>query len=115
MKITLNAKPLLVNRAWQGRRFSTPAKTRFERLMALSLPRVKVEGKPYYRVTYDFHLVYFKITDWDGCCKVLQDCIVKQGIITDDRFIIEARVRKFPAKQDRIEIEIEGTSLGNIC
>ncbi len=109
--ITLAVKPLSVNDAWQGRRFSTPAKAQYESVMRLLLPNVAVPG-PYYRIEYDFHLVHFKTTDWDNLCKVLQDCLVKKGIITDDRFIVDARVRKFPAKADKIVVRIEGCELG---
>lgn len=111
MTIQLPVKPLLTNAAWRGRRFSTPAKVKFENEMRYRLPKVFVPGAPFYRVVYQFHLVYFSITDWDGCVKVLQDCLVKRGIISDDRFIVDARVFKFPAKQDRIVIRIEGCAL----
>ncbi len=110
LTITLAVKPLSVNDAWQGRRFSTGAKTDYEAVMKLLLPKTTVAG-PYYRIEYDFHLVHFKTTDWDNLCKVLQDCLVKKGIITDDRHIIEARVRKFQAKADRIVVRIEGCEL----
>lgn len=109
--ITLPIKPLTVNQAWQGRRFSTPAKTAYEANLRLLLPKVAVVGAPYYRVEYDFHLRTFALSDWDNLCKVLQDCLVKRGIITDDRFIVDARVRKFPAKADRIVVRIEACKL----
>ena len=75
--------------------------------MRLALPKIVVPPGPYYRVSYEFHLRSFALTDWDNCVKVTQDCVVNRGIITDDRLIIEARVRKFPAKKDRIVVEIE--------
>jgi len=109
--ITLNMKPLLTNAAWRGRRFSTAAKKDFERRLQWSLPQVVVVGEPYYRVAYDFYLKYFATTDYDGCIKVLQDCLEKRGIISNDSKIIDARVRKFPAKKDRIVIRIEGCDL----
>lgn len=109
--VRLKIKPLLTNEAWQGRRFSTAAKKQFEKTMALLLPKVAVKRNPYYRVEYHFHLRYFAITDYDGCIKVMQDCLVKRGIIEDDRFIIDARIRKFPALHDQIEIFVEGTDL----
>ena len=70
------------------------------------LPRARCEGE-FYRIHYDFFLRNFLMTDWDNLIKVTQDCVVRQGIISDDRRIIEARVRKFKAPQDRIEIEIQ--------
>lgn len=106
--LVLNVKALSVNDAWQGRRFSTPAKKKYDLVLQMCLPQVHVAGGPYYRIEYDFHLVNFAMTDYDNCIKVTQDCLVKQGIITDDRFIVDARVRKYRAKQDRIVIRIEG-------
>jgi len=106
LNITLHVKPLSVNEAWQGRRFSTPAKKAYEAQMMIMLPRTAALG-PYYRIEYDFHLVHFATTDWDNLIKVTQDCLAKRGIITDDRHIIDARVRKFKALKDCIEIRIE--------
>lgn len=111
LTLTLHVKPLTVNRAWRGRHFSTAAKTQFEARMHYSLPNIAVVGKPYYRVEYDLHLKNFAAMDWDNCCKIFQDCLVKKGIISDDSKIIDARVRKFPAAQDRIVIRIEPTDL----
>ena len=113
ISFTLNVKPLSVNEAWQGRRFSTPAKKAYEQRLSLSLPNVAVDGKPYYRVTYDFFLVRFATTDWDNLCKVLGDCLVKKGIISEDRLIVKATVRKFPAKADKIVVSVEGCELEN--
>ena len=110
MKIALEIKPLSVNRAWQGRRFSTPEKKQYERVLALLLPRAVVPG-PYYRIDYKFYLVEFKLTDSQNLLKCLTDCLVKRGIIRDDRYIIEERIRKFPATKNRIEIEIESATL----
>lgn len=109
--LNLNLKPLSINDAFRGRHFPTTAKKVYEQLLRFSLPNVAVVGEPYYRVEYDFHLVRFSTTDWDNCVKVLQDCIVKRGIISDDRLIVDARVRKFPAKADRITVKIEGCSM----
>lgn len=111
LTITINRKPLSVNDAWQGRRFSTGAKTDYEAVMRLLLPKTAIPG-PYYRIEYDFHLVHFSTTDWDNLVKVSQDCLVNRGIITDDRHIIDARVRKFKAKVDKFVIRIQGCELG---
>jgi len=109
--LTLHIKPLTVNRAWRGRHFSTTAKKQFETRLHWSLPKVAVVGKPFYRVEYDLHLVNFAAMDWDNCCKVLQDCLVKKGIISNDAKIVDARVRKFPAKADKVVVRIEGCEL----
>lgn len=111
LTLTLHVKPLSINDATRGRHFPTAAKTEYEKRLHFSLPKVAVVGKPYYRVWYDFHLVRFSTTDWDNLPKVTQDCLVRKGIIKDDRLIIQGIVSKFPAAKDRIVIRIEGVSL----
>lgn len=111
LTLTLHVKPLSVNDATRGRHFPTAAKRDFETRMRWSLPNVAVVGKPYYRIAYDFHLKNFHLTDYDNCIKVTQDCLVKRGILTDDRLIVDARIRKFPAKADRIVVTVEGCDL----
>ena len=107
MRISLDIRPLSVNRAWQGRRYSTPEKKRYEAMVHSQLPSAKIPG-PYYRVDYKFFLIQFARTDQQNLLKCLTDCFVRRGIITDDRMIIDERIRKFPAAKDRIEVEIEG-------
>jgi Holliday junction resolvase RusA-like endonuclease len=107
LELTLHVKPLTINRAWRGRHFSTAAKEEFELRLRYSLPKVAVVGKPFYRVEYDLHLVSFKAMDWDNCIKVLQDCLVARGIISNDSLIVHATVRKYPAKKDRVVVRIE--------
>ncbi|MES2155416.1 MAG: RusA family crossover junction endodeoxyribonuclease [bacterium] len=109
--LTLHVKPLSTNAAWRGRHFPTAAKTEYETRLRLSLPKVAVVGKPYYRIGFDFYLKNFAQIDYDNCLKVTQDCLVKRGILTDDCKIIDARIRKFPAKADRIVIRLEGMEL----
>ncbi len=111
LTLTLHVKPLSINDATRGRHFPTAEKKAYEERLHWSLPKVAVVGKPYYRIEFDFHLRNFHLTDYDNCIKVTQDCLVKRGIITDDRLIIDAHQRKFPAKKDRIVIRIEPTDL----
>lgn len=111
LTLTLHVKPLSINDATRGRHFPTAAKNQYEERLRLSLPKVAVVGKPYYRVAYDFHLVNFALTDVGNLEKVTTDCLVKRGIIKDDRYIVDLRQRKFPAKQDRIVIRIEPCAL----
>ena len=111
LTLTLHVKPLSLNAATRGRHFPTAEKRDYETRLRWSLPKVAVVGKPYYRIAYDFHLVNFALTDADNLVKVLQDCLVKRGIITDDRKIIDYRIRKFPAEVDRIVVNIDGCDL----
>ena len=111
LTITLDAKPLSINEAFRGRHFPTSEKREFETRMRLTLPKVHLPPAPYYRIDFEFHLKNFALTDYDNLVKVLQDCLVKRGIITDDRLIVDARIKKFPAKKDRIVIFIEGCDI----
>jgi Holliday junction resolvase RusA-like endonuclease len=111
VKIVLPVKPLSINDAFRGRHFPTKAKTFYETTLAWMLPRKRLAPGPFYRITFDFYLVRFKATDYDNLIKVTQDCLVRSGIIDDDRLIIDARIRKFPAKKDRIKITIEPAEL----
>lgn len=107
MKLIIHVKPLSVNDAFRGRHFPTKAKTQYEMALRYALPLGRVAPGPYYRIVYDFYLVRFSTTDWDNLVKITQDCLVARGIIDDDRLIIDARVRKFKATKDRIEITVE--------
>lgn len=112
LTLTLHVKPLSINDATQGRHFPTAEKEAFETRLRWSLPKVAVVGKPYYKIGFDFHLKSFALTDYDNCIKVTQDCLVKRGIITDDRLIVDARIRKFPAARDSIVFAVVGCGLG---
>lgn len=99
-------KPLSVNQAWQGKRFKTPEYRTFEKEVLYKLPYLKMdEGE--YKVTYIFYLIHAKTTDCDNLVKPLQDCIVKKGIIKDDRFISEYTVKRIKSDRDYFEVLIE--------
>lgn len=110
MKIVLHLKPLSVNKAYQGRRFSTPEKKSYDAALALLLPRKKLEVA-YYRITYRFFLTQFALTDQQNLLKILTDGLVRHGIIRDDRYVIEEHIYKRPSTADRIELEIEESYL----
>lgn len=111
LTLTLHVKPLSINDAHVGRHIPTRAKADYETRLRWSLPKVAVAGAPYYRISYDFHLVNFALTDYDNLVKITQDCLVNRGILTDDRLIVDARIRKFPAKVDKIVVTVEGCGL----
>ena len=105
MKIVLDITPLSVNRAYRGRRFSTPEKNAYDAALALMLPGGSEPG-PYYVIHYRFHLIRFASRDAQNCLKLLTDGLVRRGLIRDDRYITREIVEKFPSKRDRIEIDI---------
>ena len=108
-KFTLKIKPLSINMAFQGRRFKTAESRRYDNSMSLILPNKKEPG-PFYSIQYDFYLKNFLSTDYDNLIKQTQDCIVRKGIISDDRRIIKAIINKYMSDEDGIAVEIESFS-----
>lgn len=109
MLYVLDAKPLSVNRAWQGRRFKSLEYKVYERRIAALLQQCgvkKVEGRV--QITYRFCLKNYALTDADNLVKPLQDILVKMGAIDDDRFIDRYVIEKCKTDGDgQIIIEIE--------
>lgn len=103
--IQLDIKPLTVNKAWQGKRFTTKDYKKYTEDCLLLLPRVEVQASKY-EIIYRFYLIHHKTTDYDNLIKPLQDIIVKKGIIPDDKYIYRAVIEKIPSTRDYIEIEI---------
>lgn len=100
-------KPLSVNAAWQGRRFKTKEHKQFEKIVQTILrahPFQRFEG-PYF-VRYLFALKNASRTDTSNLIKVLEDNLVKAGIISDDRKVDCLLAEKIPADDDWVEIEV---------
>jgi Holliday junction resolvase RusA-like endonuclease len=108
MKGTLPIKALSINQAFQGRRFKTKECNTYCKTLALMLPHTRIPGE-YYQVWFRFYLKNFAMTDEDNLVKLLQDCMVQNGMIVDDRRIVRHILEKFPADIDRIEWEILAT------
>lgn len=112
MIIKLPIKPISVNAAFQGRRFKTKICKKFDTTVQLMIRgsegyiRMTRPIKGPYFVRYLFSLKNATRTDADNLIKVVQDNLVKTGIITDDRHIYSYLVEKVPADTDSIEIEI---------
>ena len=105
MKGALKLKPLSINAAFQGRRFKTKECKAYCNALEMLLPRKRVDGE-YYTMHLKFHLKNFARTDQDNLVKLLQDEMVKKGMISDDRKIVKHILEKFPATFDWIEWEI---------
>lgn len=58
------------------------------------------------QIEYIFHLKHHKTTDYDNLIKSLQDILVKNGVLKDDRFIYRAVIEKRPSETDWIEVSI---------
>ena len=110
LTITRVIKPLSVNQAWCGKRFKTPAYKAFEQEVIFKLPYQPMQGG-WYKITYLFYLIHWQTSDADNFVKVLQDCLVKKGIIKDDRFIMEYVIKKIPSDKDYFQITIDRIEL----
>jgi Holliday junction resolvase RusA-like endonuclease len=101
---TLSIKPLSINACFQGRRFKNKAHKQYEAQLLWQLKKSgKIEGK--YRIEFDF---YFKTTNCDvsNYIKVVEDAIVKAGLVDDDRYCYELTARKHIG-EPKIELKIE--------
>jgi len=109
MIILLPIKPLSVNKAYQGRRFKTKEHKNFCKNVGLLLSTYnKEQFKGLLHIEYRFFMKNFKMVDIDNLIKPIQDCLVANNIIEDDRFIVGMIASKYPAKHDKIQIEIKG-------
>ena len=108
MKIFLNLKPLSVNAAFQGRRFKTKECRQYDKTLDIALMPFKrdIVRSDWYAVQYSFFLRNFSMTDGDNMVKVLQDALVRNGFLSDDRRIKRFIVEKFKAETDSIRVEI---------
>ena len=113
MYIEIECSPLSVNAAWQGRRYKTENYLAYEvevaALLHYSVKNSAFDGL--YEVTYRFYLKHHATTDYDNLIKPLQDILVKNGVIKDDRFIYKAHQEKIPSDVNKVEILIEPYTL----
>jgi Holliday junction resolvase RusA-like endonuclease len=110
MKILL--KPISINEAFQGRRFKNQKHKDFEEQMLLALRGniQKFDGD--YSMHLKFYLKNATRCDLSNYIKVTEDCIVKSGIVKDDRFCWRMVVEKFKSKEDYIEFEVKQLNKG---
>lgn len=109
MKIEL--KPLSINCAFQGRRFKTPAHREYEtQLLWLLKGHPKYKG--WYDIRFDFYLRSYKVSDLSNLIKITEDCLVKAGIVEDDRFCKLMTVAKHPSRKDYFTFVINGGQNG---
>lgn len=102
----IELKPLTVNKAWRGGdRYRTKEYLQFEKdFMVLIGRHDMIKGDV--EVIVEFYIKNDKATDVDNLNKTLLDCVVKAGLIEDDRKIRHLDVYKFHSKRERINIEI---------
>ena len=100
----IEVKPMSVNQVWQGRRFKTQAYKQYEQDCGwfIKCPMIKGEVK----VHYKFYIKHFSISDVDNFIKPIQDILVKNGAIEDDRKIIKITAEKIKSENEYIEVEL---------
>lgn len=108
MKITLAIKPLSVNAAFQGRRFKTSKCKAYDKTLDIALLPFKSQAvqAPWYVVEYRFYVKNYSLSDGDNLVKVLQDGLVRNRLLSDDRRIKRFSVEKFKSDNPGIVIEI---------
>ena len=104
MKIDI--KPLSINKAFQGRRFKTRDCKDFETEVLFLLKNYKKRHEGWVWINYGWHIKNFKLSDEANFIKVFQDCLVKAGIIEDDRFIKGHTSEKFQSEEEYITFKI---------
>lgn len=105
--ITVNIKPLSVNRVWQGKRFKTPEYKKYETDVLLMLPNKIELPKSPLSLKLEFG-VSSKLADIDNGVKPFLDILQKKYGI-NDRDIYHLQVLKTIVKkgQEFIKFKIE--------
>lgn len=101
----IKAKPLSVNRCWQGKRFKTKEYKDYEQQIRAILPDdVEVpEGKLSLKITWGLSS---RLSDWDNPVKPFQD-IIQKHYGFDDRYVYVAHVNKVDVKRGEEFIEFQ--------
>lgn len=111
MSISIPVKALSINDAYTGRRFKTQEYKNFEEEVGWLLKGQQIEKTSgWIELNFKFYLKNFKKKDVSNCIKILEDILVKNGIISDDRFVKKVIAEKFPVEEEeeeRIDIGIK--------
>jgi len=103
----VNLKPLSINKAWQGRRFKTQDYKDYEEALLWKLKgQKKIPG--WYHIRFDFYIKSYKTSDLSNLIKATEDCIVKAGLVDDDRFCKSMTIEKHNSNRDYFKFVIEG-------
>jgi len=107
MDVKIKIKPMSVNKAWQGKRFKTPAYKSYEKTLGLLLPAYypMPEGKLRLRAKIGFSS---KSSDLDNCIKPMID-ILQKAYDFNDKMIYAIDIEKEIVKkgEDYISFSIE--------
>jgi len=107
MKYVIGIKPLSVNRAWQGKRFKSPAYKSYEKYVALLLPASIDVPEGALEVVYEFGVSNMG-SDVDNPVKPIQDILQKRYGFNDSRIIkITATKTKVAKGQEYVSFDIK--------
>jgi Holliday junction resolvase RusA-like endonuclease len=101
----LKIKPLSVNKAYKGKKYTTKEYKFYEQEILLYLPSEKLKLLPPYKILYNFGFSSTR-ADADNPVKVLQD-IISRFYGFDDRHIFEINIKKHLVKKGEEFIEFE--------
>jgi len=87
----INIVPLSVNKVWQGKRFKTPAYSKYENIVLLMLPKIDIPMPPF-KVIIELGFSS-KLSDIDNPLKPILDILQKKYYI-NDKDIFELNVKK---------------------
>jgi len=107
--IEIRVKPMSVNKAWQGKRFKTKDYKFYEMEVMSLLPPFYDIPAGELRAYYEFG-VSNVLSDWDNPVKPIQD-ILQSKYGFNDRFIMEATVKKVVVKKGKEYIKFKIESL----
>ena len=107
MQKKIKIKPLSVNQAYKGKKYSTKAHQDYKRFLLLVLPNEELKITPPFKITYKFGFSTTK-ADVDNPVKVLQD-IISEKYGFDDRHIWELNIKKEKVQkgEEFLEFKIE--------
>ena len=103
--VTINVKPLSVNKAYKGRRFRTDEYDRYDLAVSLMLPNFDIPPT-LLRIVYEFGFSNPQ-ADADNPCKLFTDILQKKYGFNDSR-VYEILIRKaiVPKGQEYVKFEI---------
>ena len=106
MKANIAIKPISINKCFQGRRFRTAEFKNWQEAVFLLLPNEKIKSRDI-SIGINIFLKSIVMSDIDNFLKPIIDCIVKKGIIEDDRYINELNVKKIKSEEEGFEVIIK--------
>ena len=91
-KVSIQVKPVTVNRAYKGRRFKTSEHDAFRAECLLKLPDIELPSPPF-EVWYEFGFSNTQC-DYDNAVKPFQDAL-QERYQFNDKLIYKAHIRKY--------------------